>query len=162
MVSENTPKIVSIGPLIMEKRPFKKTKIFSSLSPFICKTKIADTLNFLLLKYFCWHLSFLKIWHVSFNYCWNYGLLNLIFRFTRYSSQQLNNTQRERAVNLLIHFLKGTINSSVWWKFQVFWPMDHKMTNLFAKFNGKNILLTVFAKFTEYQSKVLTEMPDFG
>ena len=36
------------------------------------------------------------------------------------------------------------------------------MTNLFAKFNGKNILLTVFAKFTEYQSKVLTEMPDFG
>ena len=61
MVSENTPKIISLGPPMMEKRPFKKLKIWSSLLPFVSKTKIADTFNFLLLKYFHWRLSFLKI-----------------------------------------------------------------------------------------------------
>ena len=81
-----------------------------------------------------------------------------------YSWQQLNNRQRKTAVNLLIHFLKGTINSSVWWKFQVFDPCTLKWWafEIFAKMNGKVILLTVFAKFGEYQSNFLTEMHNFS
>ena len=33
---------------------------------------------------------------------------------------------------------------------------------IFAKLNGKDILLAVFDKFVEYQSNVLTEMHNFG
>ena len=33
---------------------------------------------------------------------------------------------------------------------------------IFAKLNGKDILLEVFAKFAEYQSNVLIEMHNFG
>ena len=33
---------------------------------------------------------------------------------------------------------------------------------IFAKLNGKDILLEVFAKFAKYQSKVLIEMHNFG
>ena len=124
------------------------------MSLFICKTKIADT--FFAGIYHFWKFDMYRstIVEIMGPWTWYFGSLDTVH------SNLI--TQRERAVNLLIYFLKGTINSSAWWKFQVFWPMDHKMTNLFAKFNGKNILLTVFAKFTEYQSKVLTEMPNFG
>ena len=51
-VSENTPKIISIGPRITEKLPFKKLKILSFLAPFISKIKTADIFNFLSVKYF--------------------------------------------------------------------------------------------------------------
>ena len=83
LISENTPKIISIGPPIMEKRPFKKLKILAFLVPFISKTKKADIFNFSSVKYFGKRLSFLKIWHIWVNHCWNYGPPNLLFRFTR-------------------------------------------------------------------------------
>ena len=54
------PKIISIGPLITEKQPSKNLKILSSLAPFISKPKKGNNLNFLPVKYFCKHLSFLK------------------------------------------------------------------------------------------------------
>ena len=146
MVSENTSKIMLIGPPIMDKRSFKKLKIVLFLLLFIFKTKIVDIFNFPSLKCFGYSLSFLSIWHILLNYCWNYGLSNLLFRFTWYSWQQLNNRQRKTAVNLLIYFLKGTINSSVWWKFQVFWPSDHKMTTLwnFCKIEWKGHFIGSF------------------
>ena len=61
LVSENTPKIISIGPLITEKRPFKKLKILSVLTRFISKLKKADIFNFLLVKYFGRRFLFLNI-----------------------------------------------------------------------------------------------------
>ena len=106
VVSENTPKIMVIGPPIMEKRPFKKLKILLFLPPFISKTKIVDIFNFPSLKCFGYCLSFLNIWHISLNYCWDYGPSNLLFRFTWYSWQQLNNRRRKTAVNLLIHLFE--------------------------------------------------------
>ena len=33
---------------------------------------------------------------------------------------------------------------------------------IFAKSNGKDILLAVFSKFVEYQSNILTDMHNFG
>ena len=61
LVSENTPKIISIGPLITEKRPFKKLKILSFLTRFISKLRKADIFNFLLGKYFGRPFLFLNI-----------------------------------------------------------------------------------------------------
>ena len=61
LVSENTPKIISIGPLITEKRPFKKLKILSFLTRFISKLRKADIFNFLLAKYFGRPFLFLNI-----------------------------------------------------------------------------------------------------
>ena len=105
-VSENTPKIISIGPPIKQTRPFKKLKILSILAPFISKIKLAEICNFLSVKYFGKHLSFLKIWHIRVNYCWSYGPSNLQFRFTAYSLHQLNNKQMKTSVNLLTHFFE--------------------------------------------------------
>ena len=106
MFSENMPKIMLIGPPITEKRASKRLKILLFLPPFISKTKIVDIFNFLSLKCFGYCLSFLNIWHISFNYCWNYGPSNLLFQFTWYSWQQLINKRRKTAVNLLIHLFE--------------------------------------------------------
>ena len=144
MVSENTPKIMSIGPPITEKQPFTKFKILLFLASFISKTKIVNIFSFPSVKYFgC--LLFLNISHISLNYCWYYRPSNLLFRFTWSSWKQLNNRQRKTAVNLLINFLKDTVNSSVWWKFRIFDPRTLKWPSfeIFAKFNGKDIFLEV-------------------
>ena len=129
-VSENKPKIISIGLCIMEKRPFKKFKILSFLTPFISKIKRADIFNFLSVKYFGKGLLFLKIWLIRVNYCWNYGPSNLLFRFFRFRLGHLSNRQTKIAENSTIYFLKANTKTSVWWKFQVLWPTHHKMTVL--------------------------------
>ena len=103
MVSENMPKIMLIGPPITEKRASKRLKILLFLPPFISKTKIVDIFNFPSLKCFGYCLSFLNIWHISFNYCWNYAPSNLLFWLTWYSWQQHINRWRKTAANLLIH-----------------------------------------------------------
>ena len=61
LVSQNTPKIISIGPLITEKQPFKKLKILSVLTRFISKLRKADIFNFLLAKCFGRRFFFLNI-----------------------------------------------------------------------------------------------------
>ena len=61
LVSESTPKIIPIGPLIKEKRLFKKLKILSILVRFISQRKIADIFNFLSVKYFGKQFLFLKV-----------------------------------------------------------------------------------------------------
>ena len=124
---KKTPKITSIGQPITEKRPFKKLKILSFLAPFISKIKTADIFNFLSVKYFGKGLLFLKFWLIRVNYCWNYGPLNLLFRFFCFRLGHLNNRQTKIGENSTIYFLKANTKTSVWWKFQVFWPTHHKM-----------------------------------
>ena len=99
-VSENTPKIISIGPLITEKQSFRKLKI---LVCFISKIKKPDIFNFPSIKYFVKCFLFLKNWNVRVNYCGNYGLSSLLFCFTGHNLEKLNNRQRETAVNSLVH-----------------------------------------------------------
>ena len=125
-ISKSTSKIISIRSLVTEKRSFKTLKILSYLARFISKTKKDQDLSFPSVNYFGKHLSYLKICHTLVNYCWNYGSSNLLFWSTWHSWQRFNNRQSETAVNLLIPFFE----SSVWWKFQVFWPTDRKMTTL--------------------------------
>ena len=52
MISENKPEIMSIGPPITEKQPFKELKILLFLALFISKIKTVDIFNFPWLKYF--------------------------------------------------------------------------------------------------------------
>ena len=59
-LSENTPKITSIGTPITEKCLFKKLKILSFLAPFISKIKTVDISNFLSVRYFSNVLLFMK------------------------------------------------------------------------------------------------------
>ena len=56
--SENTPKIISIGPPIKEKWLLKKLKMLLFLVPFISKTEIVNIFYFPSLKCFGYYLSF--------------------------------------------------------------------------------------------------------
>ena len=67
-VSENAPKITSIGPPITQKRPFKKLKIWFFLAPFISKIKTVSIFDFLSVRYFSKGLLSLKNWHIRVNY----------------------------------------------------------------------------------------------
>ena len=122
-VSENMPKIISLGPPITEKRRFKKLKVLSFFTPFISEIKTANIFHFPSIKYFGKGL-FLKIWHIRVNYFWNYGPSNLLFHFFHNRLGHLNNRQTKYI------FLKANIKKSVRWKFQVLWPTHHKMTAL--------------------------------
>ena len=105
-MSENTPKITSIGLPITEKRPFKKLKILSFLVLF-SKIKTVDFFNFLSVRYFSKGLLFLKTWHIRANYCWNYGPSNLLLRFFRCHLSHVNNRQTKIAEKLTIHFFES-------------------------------------------------------
>ena len=128
MVYENTKKIMSIGSLIMEKQAFKKIENVVVFVVFYFQNKNS------------WHLQFsitqiFRLMFIIFEYSIYIDQLllklrpsNLLFRFTWYRWQQLNNRQRKTAVNFLIYFLRDIINSNVWWKCQVFWHPDLTMT----------------------------------
>ena len=107
LLFENIPKIISIGSLITEKRPFKRLKILSVLARFISKTKKSDNFNSRSIKYFGKCFLFLKIGNVRVNYCGNYGPSNLLFCFTRHNLEQLKNRQRETTVNSLVHYFES-------------------------------------------------------
>ena len=79
LVSENTPKIISIAPLITEKQSFKKIKTLPVSPCFISKIKKADVFKFLPVKCFVKRFLFLKIWNARVNYCGSYGSLNLLY-----------------------------------------------------------------------------------
>ena len=83
LISENTPKIISVGPPIMEKRPFKKLKILAFWHLLFQKQKELTFSVFHQSNIFGKQYSFLKIWHIWVNHCWNYGPPNLLFCFTR-------------------------------------------------------------------------------
>ena len=106
-VSENIPKIISIGVLITEKRSFKKLKILSILVRLFSKIKKPESFNFRLRKYFVKCFLFLKIRNVRVNYCGNYGPSNLLFCFTGHNLEKLNNRQRETAVDSLVHYFES-------------------------------------------------------
>ena len=40
--------------------------------------------------------------------------------------------------------------------------VEWRPLEIFAKLNGKDILLAVFSKFVKYQSNILTDMHNFG
>ena len=150
-MSENKPKTKSIGPPITEKRPFKKSKILSLLTPFISKIKTADNFNFRSVRYFNKSLLFLKIWHIRVNYCWNYGPSNLLFRFFRCRLGHLNNRQIK-----IQHVFSRTLENTFFWRltskqvfgesFKFFDPPTTKWRsfNFFVKLNGNHILMANF------------------
>ena len=107
LASENMPKIISIGLPIMERRSFKKLKIFSLLARFISKIKISDIFNFVSVKYFGKRFLFQKIQNIRVNYCGNYRPSNLLFCFTGHNLEKVNNRQRETAGNSLVHYFES-------------------------------------------------------
>ena len=127
--------MISIGPRITEKLPFKKLKILSFLAPFISKIKTTGIFNFLSVKYFGKSLLFLKIWHIRANYCWSYGPSNLLFRFFRYRLDHLDNRQTKIAEDSTINFFWKLTPKQVfvessklfdppttkWWSFKFLW-----------------------------------------
>ena len=125
LLFENTPKIISIGSLITEKRPFEKLKILSALARFISKIKQGDIFNFLSVKYFSKRFLFLKILNVRVNYCGYYGLSNLLFCFTGHNLEQLNNRQRETAVMSLVNYFESQYQKECLVevsRFLILWP----------------------------------------
>ena len=107
LVSENTPKIISVELLITEKRFSKKLKILSILAHFISKIKKPDMFNFSSIKYFVKRFFFIKIWNVRVNYCGNYRPSSLIFCFTGHNLENLSNREKEIAVNSIVHYFES-------------------------------------------------------
>ena len=107
LVSKNTPKTISIAPLVTEKRSFKQLKILSILARFISKIKKPDIFNFPSMNFFVKRFLFLKIWNVRVNYCESYGSSNLLFCFTGHNLEKLINRQREIAVNSLVRYFES-------------------------------------------------------
>ena len=93
-----------------------------------------------------WHLRFSitqifqltftisEIWHGTVSFCWNYGPLNLLYRFTGYSRQQLNIRQMKTGVNLVIHLFESSYQKEYLVKVSSFlthWPLnDHPLLKL--------------------------------
>ena len=131
--------------------------MLSSLAPFI-------SFYFLSAKHFDKRLSVPKIWHIWVKYCWNYGLSNLLFRFTRHILQQPKNRRKKIAINSLISLIESYYRKKylvkVWSFFDPptgkWWPFK-----TFAKLNRKDILSAIFGKFRNDQSYLLTGMHYF-
>ena len=133
---------------------------FSFLASVISKTKTADIFNFLSVKYFGKGLLFLKICRIRVNYCWNYGPLNLLFRFFRFRLGHLNNRQTKIGENSTICFWKLTPKQVFGESFKFFDPPTTKWRSFkfFAKLNGNHILMANFSKLRKYQTFVLIEL----
>ena len=145
--------MISIGTPITKKRPFKKLKILSFLASFISKIKTADIFNFLSVKYFGKGLLFLKFWLIRVNYCWNYGPLNLLFRFFRFRLGHLDKRQTKIGENPTIYFLKvNTKTSGEIFKFTDPPTTKWRYFKFFAKLNGNHILMANFSKFCKYHT----------
>ena len=151
---------MSIGAPITKKRPFKKLKTLSFLASFILKVKTADIFNFLSEKYFGKGLLFLKFWLTRVNYCWNYGLSNLLFRFFRFRLGHLSNRQTKIIENSIIYFWKLTPKQVFGESFKFFDPPTTKWRSfkLFSKLKGNHILMANFPKFLKYQTFCLIEL----
>ena len=160
-MSENTPKITTIGPPITEKWLFEKLKILSFLAPFISKIKTVDIFNFLSFRYFSKGLLFLKTLHIRVNYCWNYGLSNLLFRFFRCRIGHLNNRQTKIVENwTILDFRKLTSEQVFGESFKFFDSPTTKWRSFkfFAKLNGNHILMANFPKLLRKQTFGLIEL----
>ena len=104
-----------------------------------------------------WHF---QVWPIKANYCWSYGLPNLLFRFFRYHLGHFDNRQTKIVENSTIHFLKANTKISAWWKFQGLCSPTTKLGSFifFAELNGNHILMANFSKLCEYQPFVLIEL----
>ena len=95
-------------------------------------------------------LLFLKIWHIRVNYGWNYGLLNLLFRFFCYRLGHLNNRQTKIAGNSIIYFFWKLKPKKVFgesFKFYDAPTTKWRSFKYFAKLKGNHILMANFFKF---------------
>ena len=150
-ISENTPKIRSIGPLITEKRTFKKLKILSILVHFISKIKKPDIFNFPSIKYFVKYFLFLKTWNWRVNCCGNYRPSNLLFCFTG------DNLEKNYFFWKLVS--KGVSGRS--FKISDLVTVKWRPFEIFSKLNGK-LLLAFWATFRKSKTCVFNEMHNFG
>ena len=153
-----------IGPPIKEKRPIKNLKILLFLAPFIFKTKIVGIFNFPSLRYFgyCFPLWVFDIYCSTFveikgrrtSYFGSLDTTDNNLKAEKQNSSELANTFFCKALSIAMsgesfNFLDPR---TVKWR-----PFE-----TFAKLNGKDIVLAVFCRFSEYHSNVLTEMHNFG
>ena len=130
-------------------------KILSFLAPFISKIKTVDIFNFLSFRYFSKGLLFLKTLHIRVNYCWNYGLSNLLFRFFRCRIGHLNNRQTKIVENwTILDFRKLTSEQVFGESFKFFDSPTTKWRSFkfFAKLNGNRILMANCSKLRKYQT----------
>ena len=142
------PKIISIGPPIMKKQPFKSLKSLSFLVPLISKIKRADIFNFLSVKYFNKHLSFPEIWHIWVKCCWNYRPSNLLFCFTWHTLQQPKNRQRKIVINSLIHLFESYYQKKCLVKvssFLTWWLENDDPLKFLQNWTGKKFCRQFFA-----------------
>ena len=132
----------------------------SFLASFISKIKTVYIFNFLSIKYFGKGLLFLKFWFIRVNYCWNYGLSNLLFCFFRFRLGHLSNRQTKIAENSTIYFWKLTPKQVFGESFKFFDSPTTKWRSFkfFAKLNGNHILMANFSKFRKYQTFGLIEL----
>ena len=105
---------------------------------------IADIWNFWWIKYLGKGLSYLKKWGVGVNYCWNYGLLNLLLHFIKYRLDQRNSKHTKIAANSAIFFGPPTTK----WR----------SCKTFTKLIRNHLLMANISKLHEYQTFGLMKM----
>ena len=112
VVSQNTPKIISICHPLQRNDRLKKLKILSFLAPFISKTKKTNIYIFFITQLFLLTLIFNIYWST---------IIEIMGHRTCYFGSLDRADNKENSSKLAnTFFLKGTINSSVRRKFQVF------------------------------------------
>ena len=156
LVSENKPKILLIWRLITEKQPFWEICsfwrfLFPKQNLFYFKSSIFHHSNVSPIAYHFWIFDIYQSTIV--------GPSSLLFQFTWYSWQQLNNSSK-LANTFSWKVLSIAVSGE---SFTFFDPqtVEWRSFEIFATLNGKKILLAVFAQFAEYQSNVLSEMHNF-
>ena len=81
LLFENMPKIISIGSLITEKRPFKRLKILSVLARFISKIKKILQFQFSINQIFRQMLFVSKNWKCKGQLLWKLRAVKLAILF---------------------------------------------------------------------------------
>ena len=118
---------------------------------FFFKTKIADILNFLCIKYL----------GKGVNYSWNYGSSKLLLHFSEYSLDQLTNKQTKTAVNSTIQFFESRYQKKHLVKVWSFFDpptIKWRPCKIFAKLSGNHLLMVNIFKLHIYQTFGLLEM----
>ena len=106
-------------------------------------------------------LSYLKIWSIWVNYCWNYGPSKFLLQLIEYRLDQLNNKHTKNSSKL---------GNTVFWRLfskqisakslKFFGPPTTKwlLCKVFAKLNGNHLLMVNIFKFHDCQTFGLKKM----
>ena len=98
---------------------------------------------------------------IAVNYCWNYGPSKLLFHFTEYCLDQLNNKHTKIAVNSTIKFLESRNKKKYLLKVWSFFSPPITLwqpCKIFAKLNRNHLLLAKIFKLQKFQIFVLLKM----